>query len=210
MDEKQQRKGLEVMDRNLRAQIRLIDDLLSISHIIAGKIRLDLREVDALQVVRTAVDSVRPSVREKGLNLRFSVGSGITSIPAVLDPARLQQIVWNLLSNAVKFTRQGGRITVTIEQSGNTLVLQVSDTGEGIAPDFLPHVFERFRQADYSPARKYGGLGIGLSVVRQLVDLHGGVVRVQSEGRGKGATFTVSLPLGLSSSSAQWRPPQPA
>jgi PAS domain S-box-containing protein len=194
MDGIQQRKGLEIIDRNLRAQIKLIDDLLNISHIVAGRIRLDLREVDALQIIRTAVDSIRPEAREKSIHLRFSTSRAIGVVNTIVDPARLQQIVSNLLSNAVKFTPPNGRIDVILERSGDSAVFTVSDTGEGISPEFLPHVFDRFRQADSSQARKHGGLGIGLALVRQLVELHGGTVEAESAGKGKGATFTVTLP----------------
>ena len=208
MDERQRRKGLEVVDRNLRAQIKLVDDLLNVSNISTGNLALDLRVTDALQLVRTAVDSIRPAAREKGIAVRFSSARAMTSINAVVDPARLQQIVWNLLANAVKFTPAGGRIEVMLERSMDSFVLRVSDNGEGIAPEFLPHVFERFRQADSSAVRKHGGLGIGLSLVRQLAELHGGTVKVESQGKDKGATFTVSLPLRQAEDS-RLRPPLP-
>jgi PAS domain S-box-containing protein len=195
MDELQQQRGLVIVDRNLRAQIKLIDDLLNISQIIAGKVRLDLREVDALSIIKTAVDSFRSVAREKGVNLRVSTTRAVGANITLVDPARLQQVVWNLLSNAVKFTPPNGRIDVVLERSADSFILKVSDTGEGIAPEFLPHIFERFRQADSSQARKHGGLGIGLAVVRQLIELHGGTVQAESPGIGKGATLTVRLPL---------------
>jgi PAS domain S-box-containing protein len=210
MDEIQRRKGLEVVDRNLRAQIRLVDDLLNVSNIVAGKIGLDLREANAVEIVRTAVDSVRPAAREKGIDLSFPSARVAGSIRAVVDPARLQQIAWNLLANALKFTPTGGRVQVTLERSADLFVLGVSDNGEGIAPEFLPHVFEPFRQADSSAVRKHGGLGIGLSLVRHLAELHGGTVMVASPGKGKGATFRVSLPLRRAASGARSDLPRPA
>src|SRR5262245_18404336 len=194
VEEGEQRRGLQVIDRNLRSQIRLIDDLLNISHIVAGKVRLDLREVDALQIISTAVDSIRPAAEEKNIDLQFLPDRSM-AIHAIADGARLHQVVWNLLANAVKFTPPDGRIEVKLERSERRFILRISDTGEGIPHEFLPYVFDRFRQADSSQARKHGGLGIGLSLVRQLVELHGGAVYAESPGKGKGATFTVWLPL---------------
>ena len=195
MDAVQQRRGLDIIDRNLRAQIKLIDDLLNVSHIAAGKIRLDLRQADALQIIRAAVDSIRVVAKEKRVDVRFSVRRSVHSVETAVDAARLQQVFSNLLTNAVKFTPSGGRIQVRLDRSDTRLIVRVSDTGEGIPAEFMPHVFERFRQADSSQSRRHGGLGIGLSLVRQLVELHGGTVQVESAGKGQGATFTVSLPL---------------
>jgi len=195
MDAVQQRRGLDIIDRNLRAQIKLIDDLLNVSHIAAGKIRLDLRQADALQIIRAAVDSIRVVAKEKRVDVRFSVRRGVHSVKTAVDAARLQQVFSNLLTNAVKFTPSGGRIQVRLDRSDTRLIVRVSDTGEGIPAEFMPHVFERFRQADSSQSRRHGGLGIGLSLVRQLVELHGGTVQVESAGKGQGATFIVSLPL---------------
>jgi PAS domain S-box-containing protein len=210
MDAVQQRRGLDIIDRNLRAQIKLIDDLLSVSHIAAGRIRLDLRQADALQIIRTAVDSVRAVAKEKRVDLRFSVQQGVHSVKTAVDAARFHQVFSNLLTNAVKFTPSGGRVHVRLDRSDTRLIVRVSDTGEGIPAEFMPHVFERFRQADSSQSRRHGGLGIGLSLVRQLVELHGGTVQVESAGKGQGATFIVSLPL-LEIQSAESPPlPRPA
>jgi PAS domain S-box-containing protein len=210
MDAVQQRRGLDIIDRNLRAQIKLIDDLLNVSHIAAGKIRLDLRQADALQIIRAAVDSVRPIAKEKRVDVRFSVRRGVHSVETAVDAARLQQVFSNLLTNAVKFTPSGGRIQVRLDRSDTRLIVRVSDTGEGIPAEFMPHVFERFRQADSSQSRRHGGLGIGLSLVRQLVELHGGTVQVESPGKGQGATFIVSLPLRDIQSAESSRLPRPA
>jgi PAS domain S-box-containing protein len=210
MDAGQQRRGLDIIDRNLRAQIKLIDDLLNVSHIAAGKIRLDLRQADALQIIRAAVDSVRPIAKEKRVDVRFSVRRGVHSVEAAVDAARLQQVFSNLLTNAVKFTPSGGRIQVRLDRSDTRLIVRVSDTGEGIPAEFMPHVFERFRQADSSQSRRHGGLGIGLSLVRQLVELHGGTVQVESAGKGQGATFIVSLPLRDIQGAESSRLPRPA
>jgi len=210
MDAGQQRRGLDIIDRNLRAQIKLIDDLLNVSHIAAGKIRLDLRQADALQIVRAAVDSVRAVAKEKRVDVRFSVRRGVHSVETAVDAARLQQVFSNLLTNAVKFTPSGGRIQVRLDRSDTRLIVRVSDTGEGIPAEFMPHVFERFRQADSSQSRRHGGLGIGLSLVRQLVELHGGTVQVESAGKGQGATFIVSLPLRDIQGAESSRLPRPA
>jgi signal transduction histidine kinase/CheY-like chemotaxis protein len=184
--------GLEVIERNARVQAQLIEDLLDMSRIISGKIRLDLQELDPVPVIQAAIESIRPSARARGLEIytRFDPPSHIMG-----DPARLQQIFWNLLTNAVKFTHNAGQITVSLYRQDTNLEISVSDNGDGIAPQFLPHVFERFRQADGSTTRRHGGLGLGLSIVKQLVELHSGTVRVDSAGQGRGATFTVTLPL---------------
>jgi PAS domain S-box-containing protein len=210
MDAGQQRRGLDIIDRNLRAQIKLIDDLLNVSHIAAGRIRLDLRQGDALRIVRAAVDSVRAVAKEKRVDVRFSVRRGVHSVETAVDAARLQQVFSNLLTNAVKFTPSGGRIQVRLDRSDTRLIVRVSDTGEGIPAEFMPHVFERFRQADSSQSRRHGGLGIGLSLVRQLVELHGGTVQVESAGKGQGATFIVSLPLRDIQGAESSRLPRPA
>jgi signal transduction histidine kinase/CheY-like chemotaxis protein len=184
--------GLEVIERNARIQAQLIEDLLDMSRIISGKIRLDLQELDPVPVIQAAIESIRPSAKARGLEIhtRFDPPGHVMG-----DPARLQQIFWNLLSNAVKFTHNAGRITVSLYRQDTYLEIRVSDNGDGIAPQFLPHVFERFRQADGSTTRRHGGLGLGLSIVKQLVELHSGTVSVDSAGQGRGATFTVTLPL---------------
>jgi signal transduction histidine kinase/PAS domain-containing protein len=184
--------AMEAIERSARAQAQLIDDLLDLSRIQMGKLHLQTCEVDLGTVVRGAVDTVRPAAEAKQIDLRLTV-SGATLING--DPNRLQQVVWNLLSNAVKFTDKGGAVTVSVESRGSRAQVHVSDSGHGIAPDFLPFVFERFRQADSSITRRFGGLGLGLSIVRQIVELHGGTVAATSAGVGKGATFSVTLPL---------------
>ncbi|HEV2295078.1 MAG TPA: ATP-binding protein [Tepidisphaeraceae bacterium] len=188
-------EGLQTIERNARAQTRLIEDLLDMSRIISGKVRLDVQRVDLAAVVEAAVESVRPAAEAKLLRLQVTLDP--IAGPVRGDPGRLQQVVWNLLSNAVKFTPKGGRVQVLLERINSHLEIVVSDTGEGIKPEFLPHLFERFRQSDSSTTRRHGGLGLGLSIVNQLVELHGGTVRAKSPGVGQGSTFTVILPLAV-------------
>jgi PAS domain S-box-containing protein len=185
-------RAIEVIERNCRTQVDLINDLLDISRIITGRMALNLRPLALDEVVKAAAESIRPAATAKQIRLDVSAGP----VSHVLgDPSRLQQIVWNLLSNAVKFTGQGGRVAVTIGQEGSHVGVTVSDTGVGIESELLPHVFDRFRQADSSMTRQHGGLGLGLAIVRHLVELHGGTVRASSGGEGQGATFTVSFPV---------------
>ncbi len=186
-------QALETIERNARAQAKLIDDLLDMSRILSGRLRLDVQTVNIVEVVEAALDAAEPGAAAKKIRMVRVLDP--LSGPVAGDPMRLQQIVWNLLSNAVKFTPTGGRITVTLERINSHLEISVSDSGEGILPEFLPHVFDRFRQQDSSTMRKHQGLGLGLSIVKQLVELHGGAVRASSEGLGKGATFIVSLPV---------------
>lgn len=186
-------KPLEIIHRNALAQSKIIEDILDVSRIITGKLRLDLRSCDLVAVVREAIEVVGPSAAAKRLSLEFA-----SAEPAALllaDPERLQQVVWNLLSNAVKFSEPGGAIRIRVERTQSNLTLSVSDTGKGVEPEFLPFVFERFKQADGSTTRRVGGLGLGLAVVRHLVELHGGDVAASSEGPGRGATFRVTLPV---------------
>ncbi|HLL89059.1 MAG TPA: ATP-binding protein [Tepidisphaeraceae bacterium] len=187
--------GLRTIERNARAQTRLIEDLLDMSRIISGKVRLDVQRVDVAAVIEAAVAAVRPAAEAKGVRLQVTLDP--LAGPVRGDPGRLQQVLWNLLSNAVKFTPKRGRVQVLLERVNSHLEIAVSDTGEGIPPEFLPHVFERFRQADSTPTRRHGGLGLGLSIVRQLVELHGGTVRAKSPGANLGATFVVMLPLAV-------------
>ena len=187
------RQGLEVIERNTRAQVKLIEDLLDMSRILTGNIRLDVQPVDLASVINAAADAVRPAVDAKELRLQLILDP--LAGPVTGDPARLQQVVWNLLVNAIKFSPREGRVQVFLERVNSHLEITVSDSGEGIAPDFLPHVFERFRQADSTTTRKHGGLGLGLAIVRHLVELHGGSVKAKSAGLGQGASFIVSLPL---------------
>ena len=186
-------KGIAVIHRNARAQAKLVDDILDVSRIITGKLRLELQPVDIARIVRDAIEVVRPSALAKTITVDFEAPPEPCLL--VADPERLQQVVWNLLSNAVKFTEAGGTVTVRIERDGARVELSVADTGRGIAPEFLPFVFDRFKQADGTTTRRVGGLGLGLAIVRHIVELHGGQVRAVSEGPGKGATFFVTLPV---------------
>ncbi|MBA3478979.1 MAG: response regulator [Lautropia sp.] len=184
-------RGLETIERNAVAQARLIEDLLDMNRIISGKVRLNVQPTDLARVVEAAVDSIRPSADGKELRVTVRLDP---SPPIVGDPDRLQQVVWNLLSNAVKFTPRGGSIAVSLKQLQSNLEVTVSDSGIGLSREFQPHAFDRFRQVDSSTTRSYGGLGLGLSIVKQLVELHGGSVRVTSDGEGLGSAFTVCLP----------------
>jgi PAS domain S-box-containing protein len=185
--------GLETIQRNARAQTQIIEDLLDMSRIISGKIRLDVQRTDLADVLRASVETVRPAAEAKGVRLRSVLDP--QAGPVTGDGNRLQQVFWNLLTNALKFTPRGGQVQVALERVNSHVEVSIADTGEGIAPEFLPHVFDRFRQADASTSRRHGGLGLGLAIVKQLVELHGGSVRVKSPGTGKGSTFTVALPL---------------
>ena len=184
--------ALDRIERNARLQARLINDLLDMSRIVAGKLSLDREPVDPVGVVRSAVDNMRAEAAGKSIAIETELQNHERPLSA--DPTRLQQVVWNLLNNAVKFTPEGGRIDVRLTQDAASAELTVTDTGEGIEPSFLPHVFELFRQADGSTTRRHGGLGLGLGIVRRIVTLHGGSVEVQSQGRGKGTSFRVVLP----------------
>ncbi|HUE82150.1 MAG TPA: PAS domain S-box protein [Pyrinomonadaceae bacterium] len=185
-------RALEIIERNARSQARLIDDLLDVSRVITGNLRLETSHVNLSGVIEAARDVVRPATDAKGIRLTLDFDP--STPPVNGDPNRLRQVVWNLLLNAIKFTPRGGSVTVKLEPVELQARLTVSDTGEGISPDFLPYVFDRFRQAEASVSRRQGGLGLGLAVVRHLVELHGGSVGVQSEGKGKGAVFTIDLP----------------
>jgi signal transduction histidine kinase/ActR/RegA family two-component response regulator len=185
-------KALEAIERNARAQAQLIEDLLDISRIVTGKLRLDVRPVEPAAVVETALDAVRPAARAKAITLVATLDAQAGPLHA--DPDRLQQVVWNLLTNAIKFTPAEGRIEVGLAQTPTHVELTVSDTGQGIEPALLPYVFDRFRQADSSSTRSQGGLGIGLALVKNLTELHGGTASVESEGAGRGATFRIRLP----------------
>jgi PAS domain S-box-containing protein len=186
-------QGIDAIERNARSQTQLIEDLLDMSRIIAGKVRLDVQRLSLCDVIEGAIDAVAPGAQAKGVRLDKVLDS--VAGPVSGDPNRLQQVVWNLLSNAVKFTPKGGRVLVVLERVNSHVEISVTDSGKGIKPDFLPFVFERFRQEDASTTRKHGGLGLGLSIVRHLTELHGGSVRAKSPGEGQGATFTIALPL---------------
>ncbi|HEU4412923.1 MAG TPA: ATP-binding protein [Polyangiaceae bacterium] len=192
LGEADQARAFASIERNARALARLIEDLLDVSRVVAGKLELDAVPVDLAAIVEAAVDTVRHAAEAKGVGLGVDLGPG--AAPAVGDPQRLQQVVWNLLSNAIKFTPRGGRVQVRLAREGARWALRVEDTGRGIDAAFLPHAFERFRQADSAMTRSYGGLGLGLSIVKCFVELHGGVVRAESAGDGKGAAFVVRLP----------------
>jgi PAS domain S-box-containing protein len=186
-------RAIETIERNARSQARLIDDLLDVSRIITGNLRLDLHPLNLAPIVEAAIDALRPTADVKGIQLRTEFVSGDCLIKG--DTNRLRQVIWNLLSNAIKFTQRGGVVVINLQCVGSTVRLAVADTGEGISPEFLPYVFDRFRQAEGSISRKQGGLGLGLAVVRHLVELHGGAITAESEGLGQGSLFTVELPL---------------
>jgi signal transduction histidine kinase/ActR/RegA family two-component response regulator len=186
--------AVETIERNAASLAHIIDDLLDVSRIIAGTLHMAPQPVDLIVVTRTALDVIKPLAASKHVDLRFSSGPGSDAV-VTGDVGRLHQVIWNLLANAVKFTPEGGRVDVTVERVGSQMKVSVVDTGQGISTEFLPHVFERFRQAASEPSGRRGGVGLGLAIVRQLVELHGGTVRVYSEGIGRGSTFTIRLPI---------------
>lgn len=186
-------EGVQVIERNARVQTQIIEDLLDMSRIISGKFRLDVQRTNLADVVKAAVETVMPAADARGVRIQTVLDP--VAGPVSGDPSRLQQVFWNLLTNAVKFTPRGGRVQVVLERVNSHLEVSVIDTGEGIDESFLPHVFDRFRQADATTTRRHGGLGLGLAIVKQLVEVHGGSVRVKSGGVGSGSTFTVALPL---------------
>ncbi|MBL0419155.1 response regulator [Ramlibacter sp. AW1] len=192
-DEASVQRGLQTIERNARLQAQLIEDLLDMSRVVSGKVRLECHWVDPAQVMKAALETAQPAAVAKDIELDSDLEPGVPRIWG--DPSRLQQVLWNLLSNAIKFTPTGGRVRLALRRRGDGVEVEVTDTGGGIPPDFLPHVFEPFRQAEASTARRYGGLGIGLAIVRQLVELHGGSIEAASDGDGRGARFTVRLPL---------------
>jgi PAS domain S-box-containing protein len=185
--------ALTVIERNARSQAQIIEDLLDMSSIISGKVRLDVQRLDLASVVEATVETVRPAALAKGIRLQVMLDP--LAGPVRGDPNRLQQVLWNLLANSMKFTPREGRVSVTLSRVNSHLELEVADSGEGIDPAFLPHVFDRFRQADSTTSRRHGGLGLGLSIVKQLVEMHGGSISAKSAGPGTGSTFRVSLPL---------------
>ncbi|MFP5286780.1 MAG: ATP-binding protein, partial [Thermoanaerobaculia bacterium] len=195
LDETTAVRALETIERNAKSQAQLISDLLDVSRIITGKLRLDLKPVELPRIIDAVLESIRPAADAKEIELDVALVP--LRNPVIGDADRLQQVIWNLLSNAIKFTPRGGRVAVRLETSSQNAVLRVKDSGVGIRPDFLPYVFDRFRQAESTITRSHGGLGLGLSIVRHLVELHGGTVDVESEGEGQGATFTVRLPIRM-------------
>jgi len=193
LDEQESKRAVETILRNARAQREIIDDLLDVSRIIAGKLRLDIRSVEMNRIIEAVVEGVRPAANARNIHLQTTIDPQVSPISA--DPDRLQQVIWNLLSNAIKFTPEGGRVEVRLESREAQVEITISDTGQGIDPELLLHVFDRFRQFDSSSRRRHGGLGLGLSIVRQLVELHGGTVTAESPGAGAGTTFKVMLPV---------------
>jgi PAS domain S-box-containing protein len=193
VEQKSLARVLETIERNARAQTQLVEDILDVSRIIAGKLRVDIRRIDLHAVMRAALESVRPAAEARGVDLQFHLSEDSADFCG--DPDRLQQIFWNLLSNAIKFTSRGGKVEACVDRENSHVRIVVSDTGSGIPASFLPHVFDRFRQADSSITRAQGGLGLGLAIVRHLVEVHGGTVEAYSEGEGKGSRFTVRMPL---------------
>ena len=185
-------RGLEIIERNGAAQLRLIEDMLDVSRMMSGKLRLDLRDMDFVATVLAAIETLLPTAAAKGVTIRSEISPGIPMVFG--DHERLEQVAWNLLANAVKFTPAGGRIDVVVEHAAETVVLSITDTGQGIGPDLLPFIFEPFRQGDGSTSRRHGGLGLGLALVRRIAEMHGGTVSAESRGYGHGATFKVTLP----------------
>jgi PAS domain S-box-containing protein len=200
-------KGLETIERNARVQTQIIADLLDMSRIISGKVQLDVQPVDLHDIISAAVDAVRPSVDAKRLRLRATLDAKVGRIRG--DAGRLQQVFWNLLTNAVKFTPADGRIDIVLERVNSHVEISIEDSGIGIKPEFLAFVFDRFRQADASITRRHGGLGLGLSIVKHLAELHGGTVRVKSPGEGQGTTFIVALPISVARSDDSGRHERP-
>jgi PAS domain S-box-containing protein len=195
------KEGLESIERNARVQAQLIDDLLDVARITSGKLRLEVQPVDAAAVVDAALQAVTPAARAKGIEVRTALDAGACHVFA--DPARLHQVLWNLVNNAVKFTPRGGHIDVRLRATDSHVEISVADDGQGVHPDLLPYLFERFRQGDARTTRSHGGLGLGLAIVKQLVEMHGGTVDAHSEGEGRGARFVVSIPLCAAAPSGQ-------
>lgn len=193
MSESRRSQAMETIERNARSQAQLVEDLLDVSRIIQGKLRLNIRTIELTAVIQTAIETLRPAANAKNIALESTLDRDAGTIAG--DPDRLQQVIWNLLSNAVKFTPSGGQVRVRLERVDTHVKISVHDTGMGISPKFLPHVFDRFQQADGSMTRSYSGLGLGLAIARHLVELHGGYIQADSPGENQGATFTVQLPL---------------
>jgi signal transduction histidine kinase/CheY-like chemotaxis protein len=201
MSDRQRDAAIRTIERNASAQTRLIDDLLDVAGVMGGKLRLDVQQVNIAAVVQSSVETITPAADAKGIRIETSVDPSAVRLSG--DPERLQQIIWNLLANAVKFTPNGGRVRLTASRDGGDVRIVVSDTGIGISRDFLPHVFDRFRQEDAGTKRHYGGLGLGLAIVKTLVELHGGSVSAESAGERQGATFVVRLPASAASTAPQ-------
>jgi signal transduction histidine kinase/ActR/RegA family two-component response regulator len=193
LDEASRRRALETIERNAKVQAQIIEDLLDVSRIVCGKLRLDLQPAELAPIINAAIDVMRPAADAKSIRLPAPLDARVGLV--LVDPNRMQQVIWNLISNAIKFTPSGGQVEVRLERTDSAVLISVSDTGIGISPEFLPHVFEHFRQADGSSTRNYGGLGLGLAIAWHLVKLHGGEIFAESKGQGEGATFRVKLPL---------------
>jgi signal transduction histidine kinase/CheY-like chemotaxis protein len=193
LDDAATEQAVETIWRNAKAQAEIVDDILDVSRIITGNLSLDLHPLEVVPIVSNAINVVRPTADAKGIKIETYFDTTPTKISG--DANRLQQVVWNLLSNAVKFTSTGGRVCIKVLQAGGAVEVSVSDTGQGIRKEFLPYVFDRFRQADSTTTRKHGGLGLGLAIARHMVEIHGGTIRAESRGEGLGATFTIRLPL---------------
>ncbi len=193
LDEVMAHKALETIDRNVKAQAQLVEDLLDISRIVSGKMHIVPKPLNLSSIIHSAVDSVMPAAQAKGIRFQVVLDPSTGTVNG--DPDRLQQVIWNLLSNAIKFTPAGGRVQIQMEGVKDQVEITVSDSGIGVTPEFLPHVFDRFAQEDSSGTRSYGGLGMGLSIVKYIAELHGGTIRAFSEGTGKGSSFTLALPL---------------
>ncbi len=195
IDPEKRARALEIIERNASAQQQIINDILEVSQIVRGQLRLDMHPLDIVGAVEAAVESVRPTTLAKRQTVALHVPAGRPAVSA--DHARVQQMLWNLLANATKYTQRGGHIDVTVAVGDTDVEITIRDNGVGIAAHALPHVFERFRQGHAGPTREYGGLGLGLAIVRHLADMHGGAIRAVSEGAGQGASFTLTLPLVL-------------
>jgi CheY-like chemotaxis protein len=194
-DPVRQARALEILERNAQMLTQIVEDVLDVSRIISGKLRLNMQEVDLGAVVDDAIGTVLPAADAKGVHLRIALDRASPIVSG--DPERLQQVVWNLLTNAVKFTPPGGDVEVRLQHTGGQAQVIVTDTGRGIAPEFLPHLFERFRQADSRFSREHGGLGLGLAIAREIVETHGGSIQAASDGEGRGATFTMTLRVAV-------------
>jgi CheY-like chemotaxis protein len=186
-------EGLEVIERNTKAQIQLIDDVLDVSRIVSGKLRVEIRPCDLADVITAGVNVVRPAAEARDITIHVQLDPSASE--SLCDGVRIQQVVWNLVSNAVKFTPKGGRGDVTLSRDQSSIQIQVRDDGQGIRAELLPLIFDRFRQADSSTRRRFGGLGLGLSIAKNIVEAHGGTIDAASPGEGKGSTFTVRLPI---------------
>jgi CheY-like chemotaxis protein len=193
LDEAGVGRALDVIERNVKVQAQLVEDLLDVSRIVSGKLRMEQRPLELRAVVEAGLEAVRPTAAAKRVKIAFR--PGLDPLRVLGDPERLQQVVWNLVANAIKFTPEEGRVEVVLDLGAAGVRLQVSDNGIGISPEFLPHVFDRFRQGTTGSSRTHGGLGLGLTIVRHLVEAHGGTVRAESDGVGKGARFLVTLPM---------------